>query len=584
MDCMKREKTNHVESLKSALLSLQNYKNLTSFHILDKPSRAALLRKCLISAEIEIQSVTRSIQLEIGLEATYPNSLPIALLKSVGFPHNIPHIQTDGYVCYTPNENITINPIHPDWLLEDAVEKAIQVIEAGISNQNQLDFLDEFDAYWRGRKTIITLEAYISPAETVNKIVIAFKKDDKRNNRPKIVTDTITYENYWHNSLDLVCYNGIYIPLTGNIYADLLFEAQLTTENIRNFVFSNITPKNKKLLKRHLREWDSEEYVFLNIPKPTGGEILTGVMFRGVKNAHPLDEKGNASEIVPISLNRHDKTYLIPRGGANEFLHNKKVALVGCGAVGGYLSAELIQCGILKLSLIDNDVFKPENIFRHAMGKNNENLAKADALKAELERRFPYTEIQSYCLSVDEFLNKAIFEPSQYDLIILATGDDNVSLYVNSALKNFLRPPVIYTWLEPYGIGGHVVVTHNESNEGCFECLFVPVQADTNPIFWNRASFVEPGQAFSKDISGCGNRFTPFSALDANTTAILAARIAVKVLAKDIQGNLLYSWKGDETDFAKAGFVVSNRYRLSAERELSKGIEFYNPKCPICRP
>lgn len=168
----------------------------------------------------------------------------------------------------------------------------------------------------------------------------------------------------------------------------------------------------------------------------------------------------------------------------------------------------------------------------------------------------------------------------KFDLVIMATGDDNVSLMINRFFHaKGIRSPILYSWLEPYGIGGHVLVTNME-DKGCFQCLFTPMQPCSE--FSNRASFVAPGQAFTKDIAGCANRFTPFGSLDAGNTASLAVRLSLKVLSGKITTNGLYSWKGESDDMIDAGFQVSDRYFNIDTTTTSKGVKVYNPNCAVC--
>ena len=117
-------------------------------------------------------------------------------------------------------------------------------------------------------------------------------------------------------------------------------------------------------------------------------------------------------------------------------------------------------------------------------------------------------------------------------------------------------------------------------DKGCFQCLFTSLHQEEE--FFNRAAFVAPGQSFTKDISGCANRFTPFSALDASNTASLTTRIGLKTLSGAIHENLVFSWKGDSTDLLSAGFRVSDRYENVDVITASKGVEVYSPFCPVC--
>jgi molybdopterin/thiamine biosynthesis adenylyltransferase len=270
----------------------------------------------------------------------------------------------------------------------------------------------------------------------------------------------------------------------------------------------------------------------------------------------------------------------LPRGGANTSFQNKRIAIVGCGAVGGQIAFHLIQSGILDLTLIDHDIFTYENTFRNPLGKQFVDETKVEGLRRELESKYPYVKIKAVALRVEEAVSKSILDMEKFDLVIMATGDDNVSLMINKFFNTKgIRLPILYSWLEPYGIGGHVLVA-NIDGKGCFQCLFTPMQPYGE--FSNRASFVAPGQAFTKDIAGCANRFTPFGSLDAGNTASLAVRLSLKVLSGKITTNALYSWRGESDDLADSGFQVSDRFINFDFAVTNNGVKVYNPNCPVC--
>ena len=48
-------------------------------------------------------------------------------------------------------------------------------------------------------------------------------------------------------------------------------------------------------------------------------------------------------------------------------LQEKKVLLLGCGAVGGYALEQMVRCGIKKFVLVDFDVFELSNLNRQIL-------------------------------------------------------------------------------------------------------------------------------------------------------------------------------------------------------------------------
>lgn len=571
------EKKKYLEEL---LLCLQSNKSILEMQITND-NKAAIERGSLVVADAKIVLNREIVPIHIGLDKNFPHSLPVILIESGSMPRRIPHVEPDGFVCYAEKESLVLNNFAPDKILAEAIDKSKDVLEDGLSEKNKWDFIDEFDAYWRSYQTTLPIASLINPTEDVRKIVVARLGGKTDGTDIAYISDSdATATDYGIKSKTITRENGIYIPLRQGTFIDLFAQESLTVRDVRKIALDNISNHNRKLLKKLSKKHKRNEVVVFKLPRPSGGEVIFGVLFSGVHGDHPLNGQGQSEKIVPLALQRMDRDYLLPRGGASSLLRDKKVALIGCGAIGGHLAFQLVQSGVFNLTLIDHDVMKPENLFRHILGKEILGKSKADALKAELENKFPYTKIKAFSLKIEDAISKLLFDLDKFDLIIMATGDDNLSLKFNSALyTQGIKTPVLYSWLEPYGVGGHALLT-NVEKKGCFQCLFTSTQGENE--FSNRASFVAPGQTFTKDISGCANRFIPFSALDASNTASLSVRIAIRVLLGTINANSLFSWIGDPTNLIGEGFQVSDRYRNFDTAIMNTGVNVYSPFCQVC--
>jgi len=576
---MLKGQTEKIAYLTEQLHALQRNKHVFDLKIAN--NKAATDRGSLVIADAKFLLDGKTVPIYIGLDGNFPQSLPIILLQKDFLPERIPHVESDGFVCYSEQENLVIDSSIPERVLVDAIERTKDVFRKGMSGENKWDFIDEFDAYWRSYHNAVPVKSLINPSVNVRQIIVARSSHKPNGIDIAYISDSdSTPIDFGMEPRVVSRENGIYVPLQKGTFLDLSREINLTAKNIRRAILNNISSSNGRLLKRFTKKYKRNEVVVFGLPRPSGGEVLFGIQFSGVHTAHPLQDQGNAEELIPIALQRLDRTYLLPRGGASEALHNKRIVLVGCGAVGGQIAVQLIQSGILNLTLIDHDLFTHENIFRHVLGKEYIGQSKVDALRMDLASRFPYIKINTLALKVEEAVSKSILDLDKFDLAIMATGDDNTSLMMNRIYQaKGNRTPILYSWLEPSGIGGHVLVTNTE-RRGCFQCLFTPMQPDDE--FSNRASFVASGQRFTKDISGCANRFTPYSSLDASNTASLAVRTALKVLSGKITTNLLYSWKGESDDLTIGGFQVSDRYIYFDAAIADKGVRVYNPSCVTC--
>jgi hypothetical protein len=231
----------------------------------------------------------------------------------------------------------------------------------------------------------------------------------------------------------------------------------------------------------------------------------------------------------------------------------------------------------MHLTVLDKDVLAYENIFRHVLGKKHLGKKKVDGIKEDIEGRLPFVEVIPVPLSLEAALEHGKIKLDDYDLIISALGNVTVELAFNKHIRAIKGCPVIFTWLEPYGIGGHAVLTGLQgSRRGCLKCLYKAEDGDVSC----RASFADKGQSFTKNIDGCRNVFTPFGSLDAMKTAELATRLALATLNGDVKSNLLRSWRGDATDFLKNGKVLSARY--SACTDFTEIANYETDDCNAC--
>ena len=205
-----------------------------------------------------------------------------------------------------------------------------------------------------------------------------------------------------------------------------------------------------------------------------------------------------------------------------------------------------------------------------------------EALKEEIESELPYVQVTASFNTIEKALAEGSIKLDNYDLLVLAIGNPTVELEINAQV-HALRdgPAVVFTWLEPLGIGGHALLTRNASGGGCFECLYTsPVGSEK--FVENRAAFAEAGQSFGRALSGCGSLYTPYGAMDAARTAAIAARLATDALAGKEPGNPLLSWKGDATDFIAEGFRLSPRFRATEDDLRRHRYAYRSTRCRIC--
>src|SRR5439155_27236508 len=132
------------------------------------------------------------------------------------------------------------------------------------------------------------------------------------------------------------------------------------------------------------------------------------------------------------------------------------------------------------------------------------NRNKASALVATLGESYPALSSKPVSRDVMELVTQeiSIFENSH--LVILATVDDIIELFLNTALHGVV--PRLHASVEPLDLGHHTVLVGVPSSRGCLHCLFDSTDQGTV----NMISLVGPGQVVQASYGGCAGVFTPF--------------------------------------------------------------------------
>lgn len=561
--------------LADALSAHPNVKTVTELHPQVLAEQWAKARHICHGYKLEIELDGSPVQLYFGVKKSFPLRIPYIYLVKWDLFGILPHVEPDGYICYAREDATLLDYENPGGIAQEALTRAIQVVRDGISGANHADFMDEFGAYWE-RFGSTKYKSLVAPCDHVKKIHLY----DGKAGQKYLADDEQSLKKFKHlPKLSFKKHNSaVFVPLApGTLITPPHPSNFWGLDEIRKIVFENLAPGQDTELLSLLSNTHHEEVILLSIPKRDDGETLIGIRFEGVQLEHPLKEGGKA-KAVPLVIERRDKEYLMPRGGSNLALREKCVLLLGCGSLGGFIANELTRAGISRLTVLDEDTLNHENIYRHVLGIKHVGKAKAEAIKNDVEGRLPYVEVEAIPSSLEDALGTKI-KVGDFDLIVSALANITVELFLNKYIHGTDSPPVIYTWLEPYGIGGHAVLTNlDDGQKRCLNCLYENTDDEKDKRC--RISFAAPGQNFNKNIDGCRNVFTPFGSLDAVRTAELASRLAIATLTGDIKANLIRSWKGDAAEFLKNGKVLSERFALPGH--VLEAADYHSETCSVC--
>ncbi|WP_437508309.1 ThiF family adenylyltransferase [Sorangium sp. So ce1099] len=535
------------------------------------------------AAEGHVEIGGRGVALRVGLCARFPLALPqifVVLPETLGA---LPHVEHDGRICYRSSEGLLLDHRAPLLILEEAVDAAIQTVAAGVSGANWLDFLDELEAYWRQLTGADPLPCYVEPDDRLRRIDVGRSSRGK----PAFIADSFAeVRAFWNgrSATHVPLSAAHYVPLTSTVLEERFNPRQLLSQEwARAFVLRHLSRENLKEFERLGSKDFPRALVTLGVPRPSGGKGLIALDYHEVTGGNPLLHGTTRQPVRVVAVDRRDRAVIVARSVGALHLSKRRVALVGCGAVGGHLALLLARAGVRHLTLIDPDKLTAGNTLRHVLGHSAIGTPKVDAMKQEIAGKVPYMEIELHRKRIEQLLQSREIDLGKIDLLLYAAGDPTVGLYVNEQMHRATSAPaLLLTWLEPHGIGGHALLanTLRAGARGCFECLFDSPLGEGERR--NRADFAGPDQHFAKDVSGCATMYTPYADLDAARTAELAARLALDFLQGREVGHPLLSWKGDGSAFRAAGFRTSDRHELG-ETQLHGGrFDYVREACVVC--
>ena len=126
----------------------------------------------------------------------------------------------------------------------------------------------------------------------------------------------------------------------------------------------------------------------------------------------------------------------------NRSLRKKRVAVVGCGGLGGYIIEQIARLGIGHITVIDGDVFDESNLNRQLLSTvDNIGQAKVLAARERIEKVNPDIKIVIHKL----FLN----EDNAMDLLqnhdVLCDALDNIGTrMILQRYASLLQIPMVY--------------------------------------------------------------------------------------------------------------------------------------------
>ncbi len=528
--------------------------------------------------------------ISVSLPVDFPDRLPEVTVLSAAPDQARAHVGPLGLLCVAPAGSALIDAGDGGRVVRDTLERARAVLFP-TGDGNLRDTEAEFDSYWAAilEGAVLSVlppdtpsgETWVAPVKhPAYSQVVAASREQLLRWTTVIGAERGRIRRGFHvrlNRLPTPPGRGDEVTLA-RLFEVVAEEGGAgVSREFQRWLGAGRLPATVTLAAR-MALADDEAVFSAVIPVPAGGALQRAERgFRpGRVPVWRLLACGRREPLIRPEVHRADPAFVVPRGGGMGSLGDKKVVVIGCGAVGSHLASQLASSGVGKLLLVDNETLTTANLYRHLLGAESLGAQKALAVRDALHRRFPDLPVGALALPVERVLAEPPGELEDADLVAVALGDETLERRLNEYLGARVRR--VHVWLEPLGLGGHVLSTGAPGRPGCLDCLY---RRDDEAGLLSMASLVAPGQTFRRAIGGCAGTFTPYGITDAARAATEAAREVVRVLTGGGVPRLT-SWVTDRAAFEGAGFRVSARcggLRVGATEVVE---DFARPDCAVC--
>lgn len=476
----------------------------------------------------------------------------------------------DGFadICYGA-DSYNIDYSRPKFIFLSALTKMLTLLDKSLNDQdfNKKELLREFVGVWRFHipDNATALVCLAEPTQRFEDLMIRVPNNKKIKNIREILVINSSSNQCNSNHFFIKELNSKTRSLEGKGIILSLPELPLPPEPNESIiswwknVITNLPADLQNDLLEKGRLTRTKNFYIICHAKNEDGQVWFGLQCSNIKKENiPMHAKYLCSwNMNAVTLNVVSKENLLSRIGVENQLSDKKVCLIGCGSVGGYIADMLSSSGVGEITLVDPDKFQLENLHRHYLGAHTIGNFKTDALKLTLEYKYPFIKINT---SKSRLLDYCDFEKlTKFNLVICATGNVTHQRRINEFIvQNKIPTSLIFSWVEAYGVGGHAVAVLPNS-QGCLNNVFIDNESD-EPSLYPNINFIRKDQKIKKNHAGCGTEFISYSNIDAIQTATISTQLALKVLSNKLEKSGYISWRGEQDLAIKNEIKLAHRF------------------------
>lgn len=449
-------------------------------------------------------------------------SLPVVMLKEL--PPKLgpvtPHLGASGWLCYLTASTVVLDIFDPVGQTLRCLAEAEKVLGCIVRGEMVDDLTEEFFVHWYSHFCVFDVQT-LKRGE-----IPAFSVVSDRGVRTPILTDDIERTVHKIDALHFLPKRRMTVAyVVGSVAQPRPSQSKWPPETVADILSwqreldKSCARKIQQRIADAYRHKQTDAVIFIQSPKLNYGfqvhfeqSTLDDEKFRRSRGTERLF----SFRITRLTAIRIDDHYIAQRSiPSMRTLAGLKIALVGCGTIGGYLASLISKAGAGtgggQLTLIDFDQLMPENVGRHCLGLRYFNINKALATQIMLE--FDSPGISTRALDVD--VRQAHLR--EIDLLIDATGEEALGHWLTA---NYVpATPMLSVWVEGPGTAVRALLKTTEGG-ACYRCLSTQTRLGQFPT-------VEGGVPYLMAGHGCEGLYVPFPATVSIQAAALAAEMAL---------------------------------------------------------
>ncbi len=553
-------------------------------------------RQVTLGWRLEVMVADRCWTLDLLIDQRFPYVPPLVALadRPSWFPW--PHIENDGVLCLLPgsSEIVSSTPVEVTKCL---LGSAVQLIEDSVNGRNQEDFRAEFLSYWAG---VVDLHAakfrsLVTP-RLPSRIVRVWRgqhfylfSDDEagtlswlqnlfgeKEKDPYLTEPAILL---W---LDRPLHPKEYPRTAGDVRRLARERTEQGAVILEDLASKG--PKEIAVLIGALTE-NGPCFAGVSIPAPRPAQQYSGFRPGRVPPTVTAGRYLGSTSISRSSVDRIDPAWIHGRDHDphQTRLREAKVAIIGCGSIGGSVAVKLAQAGLGRIILVDPDTLASANIGRHSLGARSVGQSKAKSLATVIKADYPHiASVEAHYSRWEDLVQQNSDILTSCDLIVSAVGNWNVEGALNEwQLSNNRQPPIVYGWTEPHACAGHAVAV--TSTGGCLQCGF----ADSGEPSLQVTEWSEESAQVQEPA--CGAVYQPYGPIALTHVEGLISELVLDCILGTVSASGHRIWVARKSALEAVGGAWSCEWTRTCPDRQQGGFFEERPwpsrtNCPSCQP